>query len=120
MPLNPFGELAACGSTAELESHPVYRKYQPVIERVLGAVETGGRGRGGPARGRYRFVAWNIERGAEIDAQIEALRSDPYLHEADVLLITEADMGMARSATARWPRRWPARSGCIMPFHPAI
>lgn len=118
MPLNPFGELAACGSTAELESHPVYRKYQPVIERVLGAVETGGRGRGGPARGRYRFVAWNIERGAEIDAQIEALRSDPYLREADVLLITEADMGMARSGNREVAQEMASALGMYYAFSP--
>src|SRR5581483_9178592 len=50
-----------------------------------------------PARSRYRFVAWNIERGTQYDAQLQAFRSHPYLQRCDVLLITEADAGMARS-----------------------
>ena len=51
-----------------------------------------------PARDRYRFVAWNIERGSQLDGQIEVFREHPYLKSADVLLLTESDVGMARSA----------------------
>ena len=50
-----------------------------------------------PARERYRFLAWNIERGTQLEAQLEAFRSHPYLKTCDVLLLTEADAGMARS-----------------------
>jgi endonuclease/exonuclease/phosphatase family metal-dependent hydrolase len=49
------------------------------------------------ARDRYRFLAWNIERGTELDAQLEAFRTHPYLKACDVLLLNEADLGMARS-----------------------
>jgi endonuclease/exonuclease/phosphatase family metal-dependent hydrolase len=50
-----------------------------------------------PARGRYRAVAWNLERGTHLAAQLEALRDHPLLSPCDLLLITEADAGMARS-----------------------
>ena len=33
----------------------------------------------------------------KLEAQLEAFRSHPYLRTCDVLLITEADAGMARS-----------------------
>src|ERR1039458_3016861 len=51
----------------------------------------------GPAPPQYRFVAWNVERGAQFEGQVEVLRTHPFLREADVLLLTETDAGMVRS-----------------------
>ncbi|HWQ53794.1 MAG TPA: endonuclease/exonuclease/phosphatase family protein [Bryobacteraceae bacterium] len=96
--LECFPELALCRSTAELEAHPVYRKLRPDFEKVLGTIDTGDFTRAAaPPRERYRVAAWNIERGMEFPGQLEALRTHPYLRECDVLLLTEADLGMARS-----------------------
>lgn len=93
-----FDELRQCRSTQELLSTPAYRRLEPVIREVLDTPETGQFCRAlPPARQQYRFVAWNVERGIELDRQLEALRSHPYLREADVLLLTETDLGMARS-----------------------
>lgn len=93
-----FPELARCRSTAELLQHATYRRLEPEIRSVLATPEIGGLIReSAPARPRYRFLAWNIERGIELAGQIEALRSHPYLKTCDVLLLTEADAGMARS-----------------------
>jgi endonuclease/exonuclease/phosphatase family metal-dependent hydrolase len=93
-----FGELAQCGSTAELEAHPRYLALRPAIETALDTIDTGDFSSGPePARSHYRMVAWNIERGIELDGQIEALGTHEYLKTADVLLLTEADLGMARS-----------------------
>jgi endonuclease/exonuclease/phosphatase family metal-dependent hydrolase len=90
--------LSCCRSTAELEAHPTYRSIAGVVTRVLTLPESGDfRAAAAPARDRYRFVAWNIERGIQLDGQVEAFRTHPYLKHADVLLITEADAGMARS-----------------------
>lgn len=50
-----------------------------------------------PPRSRYRILAWNIERGAQLDGQLEVLRGHPHASDCDVLLLTEADAGMARS-----------------------
>lgn len=93
-----FPELARCGSTAELLALPRYRALEPIVRRVLETPEVGDFTAGAaPARPRYCFLAWNLERGIELEGQIAAFRSHPYLSEADVLLLTETDVGMARS-----------------------
>ncbi len=93
-----FAELTRCSSTAELRALPLYRALAPAIERVLGTPETGNFAeRASPARHGYRVLAWNLERGIQLDGQIEAFRTHPYLSTGDVLLLTETDVGMARS-----------------------
>ena len=93
-----FGELADCRSTPDLLSRPSYQEVRDVAERVLSATEVGGFAPAGPpAKASYRLVAWNLERGIEYEGQLEALRGHPYLAEADVFLLTETDVGMARS-----------------------
>jgi endonuclease/exonuclease/phosphatase family metal-dependent hydrolase len=91
-------ELARHGSTARLQADPVYQSLAADLRTVLETPEIGGfAGASAPPRPRYRFLAWNIERGIELDGQMDALRSHPYLRTCDVLLLTEADLGMARS-----------------------
>ena len=93
-----FPEFLRCHSTAELESLPVYQTLKPEINKVLTGLQSGDFSRNGaPVRSRYRFVAWNLERGIEFSGQLHALRDHPYLGSADVYLLTEADIGMARS-----------------------
>jgi len=90
--------LAKRRSTAELLADPVYQAIAPVVEKTLGTAHVSDfRREVARAQRRYRIVAWNIERGTHITGQLEALCARPYLREADVLLITEADAGMARS-----------------------
>jgi endonuclease/exonuclease/phosphatase family metal-dependent hydrolase len=93
-----FAALARCGSTAELLDLPLYRSLAPSVERMLATPDAGSfaRGRSGAKRS-YRVVAWNLERGIELDGQLEALSSHPYLSSADLFLLTETDVGMARS-----------------------
>jgi endonuclease/exonuclease/phosphatase family metal-dependent hydrolase len=43
-------------------------------------------------------AAWNIQRGRRFDELLRALRDEPALAAADVLLLAEVDCGMARSA----------------------
>ncbi|HBY60535.1 MAG TPA: hypothetical protein DEH78_11990 [Solibacterales bacterium] len=90
--------LERCRSTRQLLDHPVYRDIHPALERVLKTAQAGCyRSGDAPAREKYRFLAWNIERGIHLDRQIAELRTHPYLSACDVLLITETDIGMARS-----------------------
>jgi endonuclease/exonuclease/phosphatase family metal-dependent hydrolase len=42
-------------------------------------------------------LAWNIERGIQIDGILDALKNHPKLKDKDLLLLTELDYGMARS-----------------------
>jgi endonuclease/exonuclease/phosphatase family metal-dependent hydrolase len=90
--------LTACRSTRELPANTVYREIAPVVERMLATAHAADYRRGeAPAKERYRIVAFNIERGTQLEGQLRAFREHPYLRETDLLLITEADAGMARS-----------------------
>ena len=42
-------------------------------------------------------LAWNLERGAQFDGIVDALRNDERLRDRDVLMLPELDHGMARS-----------------------
>jgi endonuclease/exonuclease/phosphatase family metal-dependent hydrolase len=81
-----------------LERSRIYQQLKPEIELVLNSVvgenfaptlsenaET------------VRVLAWNIERGKELDGIVEALKTHPDFASRDLLLLTELDYGMARS-----------------------
>ena len=90
--------LALCRNSAELWGLDLYRALEPDIRRVLDTAEAGDFTHlEAPARASYRFVAWNVERGTQFEGQVDVLRRHPYLRDADVLLLTETDVGMARS-----------------------
>ena len=68
------------------------------MEDVLQTPETGDFSAGAaPGKSRYRVVAWNLERGIEYEGQLKEFQAHPYLTSADVFLLTETDVGMARS-----------------------
>jgi endonuclease/exonuclease/phosphatase family metal-dependent hydrolase len=93
-----FSELRNCRSSVELRVHPRYQALEAEVRTVLDSPETGDFSPGpAPARSRYRFLAWNLERGIQLDSQINAFRQHSYLRSCDVLLLTETDVGMARS-----------------------
>ncbi len=50
-----------------------------------------------PDPGRVMAVHWNIEHGNHYDMVAAALRDHPQLQAADLVLLTEVDLGMARS-----------------------
>ena len=92
-------ELGLCQSTAELLASATYRSIRPAVETVLESPEIGDFTAGAaPPRSSYRLVAWNLERGIEYEGQLQEFRRHPYLSSGDVLLLTETDVGMARSA----------------------
>ena len=93
-----YATLAQCRSSAEMRALPLYRQLAPFVHRVLETPEIGHFSDARPpAKNSYRFLAWNIERGTRLDGQIDAFRTHSYLKDCDVLLLTEADVGMARS-----------------------
>ncbi len=115
-----FATLARCRSSAELARHPLYSRIAPLVRRVLSTPETGSFSPGpAPARPRYRFLAWNLERGIELDRQIQALRTHPYLSTADVLMLTETDVGMARSGNRAVAREIAQALGMHYAFIPS-
>ena len=111
--------LARCRSTPELLAHPSYLQIRPLAERVLGTTESGSFAPdSAPAKSSYRLVAWNLERGIEYEDQLEVLRTHPYLGSADVYLVTETDVGMARSGNRNIARDLAAALGLNYTFAP--
>ena len=114
-----FPELVRCRSLGELQAHPVYRSIEPVVRQVMDSPEIGHYGPPAPpARPAYRFLAWNIERGIQLHGQLEAFRSHDYLKTCDVLLLTEADVGMARSGNRDVAQTLARRLGFHYAFVP--
>ena len=112
-------EFAKCRSTAELLAHPVYSALAEEIDTVLETPEIGDFSSGEPpARSRYRFIAWNLERGIEFEGQLEAFRTHPYLKTGDVFLLTETDVGMARSHNRAVAQELAAELGMHFAFVP--
>jgi endonuclease/exonuclease/phosphatase family metal-dependent hydrolase len=66
----------------------------------------------------YRVVAWNLCRGTAFDGLLHHLRNNPVLARADVLLLTELDMGMARSGNRDVPHDLARELGMGIAFSP--
>lgn len=116
-----FSALARFRTTRALHASPLYRQLRIEIERALNTVivedlrdrDTSIYGKStysdAPDKSNtcgsnasfkmdsIRAIAWNIERGIRLPGIINQLRRHTYLREADLLLLTEVDYGMARS-----------------------
>jgi endonuclease/exonuclease/phosphatase family metal-dependent hydrolase len=91
-------DLARFDSVRELEESTAYRKMRPAIERVLDHVwQEQFAPPQVPAASPVRAVAWNIERGLCSAGVTRALKEHPVLRQADILLLSEVDWGMART-----------------------
>ena len=96
-----FPDLVSCRDTAELLSHPAYRRIAPSVSRVLTATESESFAESeAPARDQYRIVAWNLERGIQYEGQLEALRTTTTSQPAIVLLL---DRDGCRDGAVRQP-----------------
>jgi endonuclease/exonuclease/phosphatase family metal-dependent hydrolase len=94
-----FPELSRFDSSAALQASDLYARLEPEIERVLKTVVQEDFA---PAissdRSSIRAAAWNIERGTHVEGVVRVLREHPLLQKSDILLLTELDLGMARSS----------------------
>lgn len=114
-----FGDFLSCRNSVELAAHPRYRELEREIRYALETPQAGDfRKAESPAKERYRFVAWNIERGTQLAGQLEALRTNPFLRDADVLLLIETDVGMARSGNVDVARTMAQELGFAYAFVP--
>ena len=92
-------DLARFETTSELEASQLYQQLRPEIERTLGTLITESRASehaGAPGQS-VRALAWNIERGIDADGVVRALATHPDLKSFDVLMLSEVDLGMART-----------------------
>jgi endonuclease/exonuclease/phosphatase family metal-dependent hydrolase len=119
--LRPFlNDLACFGSTRELEDSSLYRKLKPDFDRLLShvwheqlappAIERAPR--------PLRAVAWNIERGIRLDDIIRLLNEHTALANADALLLSELDWGMARTGNRFVAREIASSLGMNYAFAP--
>lgn len=108
-----FPELLKFESTPRLERSALYQEIKTDVERILNAVVVERQSRPasakvGRANGKnpvaaacgsvpVKAVAWNIERGSKFEGIAQALKDHSDLKDADLLLLTELDHGMARS-----------------------
>jgi len=94
-----FPELLNFESTKDLLGSDVWQKVKPEAERILNSIVVGeNSGRVNDGKREYvSALAWNIERGNQLDGIIAALKDHDGLREKDLLLLTELDHGMARS-----------------------
>jgi endonuclease/exonuclease/phosphatase family metal-dependent hydrolase len=114
-----FDRYRSYRSTTEFLSSPLFLSTREDIEAALHTVYTGGFSSGmAPCKPQYRVLAWNIERGKELPGQIRAFRELPYLRDCDVLLLTETDVGMARSGNVDVARSLARELGLNYAFVP--
>lgn len=115
-----FSTLEKCNSLEELHQHPLYQKLRPEIEQVIHGVEYRNQKTSNlPEKPFYRAVAWNVERGMCYEEILQELQQHPILKQADLLILTETDVGMARSKNLNIARELALALGMNYYFVPA-
>lgn len=99
-----LGWLRTFRSHEALRRHPAYPRIAAELERVLQGFAWDLHHPQAPRSGAsVRAVAWNIERGKRFDVMLEHIDAHPHLAEADVLLLSEVDIGQGRSHNRHVP-----------------
>lgn len=95
-----FDQFRQFRSYEQLRGSKLYREIGLDLEAILASYELFNY----PSASVYnakpfiRAVAWNIERGIYIDDIIHHLQTHPVLRHADLIFVSETDIGMVRSA----------------------
>lgn len=124
--------LATLRHRRALSRHPVFLAHRAELQRVLTgfewdleqcatsycghpdhAVHEAHEAREG---GSVRAVAWNVERGKRFEALEGVITAHPRLRSADLLLLTEVDIGMGRSGNRNIPQALAGRLGMSYVF----
>ena len=113
-------ELGSYRSARALRRSGFLARHRREIESILSVPEIHRSESKSPLlRSFLRVAQWNIERGEKWDLILACLRDDPVLRWADVLLLNEADCGMARSGRRQVARCLAQELGMTMVFGPA-
>ncbi len=110
-----YAALRAIRKRRALEASPLWAEIGGEVTRVLDGLERGDRSGTMPSRS-LRAVAWNIQRGTALPELRAALTADPELARADVLLLSEVDIGMGRSHNRNVPRELAEALGMSYAF----
>ncbi|MBD3237644.1 MAG: hypothetical protein GF330_13140 [Candidatus Eisenbacteria bacterium] len=122
----------------ELTAHPAWPRAAAVLRPLLGTIHRGAPGEGPlgdppgdassvmatprceAAAGGVRIVAWNILKGIAFEEICETLTAHPALRDADLLLLSEVDVGMVRSGNRHIAAELGARLGRHWAFLPSF
>jgi len=116
-----YPALRAIRTRKALERSALWAEIGGEVNRVLEGVERGDCApvsppAAGPTwRGGLRAVAWNIQRGARLDDLRRALLARP-LAGADLLLLSEVDVGLGRSGNRNVARELAEALGMSYAF----
>lgn len=115
-----FKELARFESTRSCERSFVYRHLKRDLDLLFNGVEQGDYSEYLPVDTNNVIcaTAWNLERGIELDRIIQVLKEHPVMSRSDLLLLTELDYGMARSANRYVAREIAEALGLYYAFAP--
>jgi hypothetical protein len=92
-----YTALRAIRTRKALERSALWAQIGGEVGRVLAGVERGEWANAAPPRGRtLRAVAWNIQRGPRLSELLRTVTAPPFA-DADVLLLSEVDVGVGRS-----------------------
>lgn len=99
LPREAMAKIRAITRRRAFETSDVYRELKDDIELITFAMEYRRPERPAPRPERrfVRAVTWNVERGNRLDGLKAFLLSRPEITSADIVLLNEVDIGMARS-----------------------
>ena len=99
IPPEDIKALAAIRRREQLLRSPQWQRLAPGLQRVTYALLHQPAPAPPPpaSSGFVRVATWNIERGIELDGIKAYLAAHPELSQADILMLNEVDLGMARS-----------------------
>src|SRR5215831_3727410 len=92
-------ELSRYKSIKDLRRSGVFRRHRGTLYQLFNEPRTYFEQSARPRLKSFlRVAAWNVECGKRLDGVIDALNTHPLLRFADLVLLSEVDDGMARSA----------------------
>ncbi len=114
-----FDQIGTYRSSRAFHASELYRSLRVEIDRVLDGIACEGfPGSVHDGRTPLSAVAWNVERGRQLDGVVDVLKSHRRFRSSDVLFLTELDIGMARSGNLDIPREIASRANLNYAFAP--
>jgi len=98
-----FPHICGFSSRKIFEHSELFQKHRSELLRIEKGVEWRNDLKNDFDKDSLRVVSWNVERGKNLDGIIHAFQTDPILKAADVILLTETDIGMGRSGNRNVP-----------------
>lgn len=116
-----FPILSKCRSSSQLFASKTYKDLKKNINEVMNGVEYGLFAEVQPYEKKpfYRALAWNLERGIHHEGILNLLKNHPEMARADILFLTETDIGMARTDNKNIARDLAKSLGFNYVFAPA-